>query len=243
RYPGEFRHFTVVAPAAADADDEGRGDQRRGRSRPHPPRQPAGDHRQRRVLGHDQARAGHCHPVDRGGGRGRVGEIGGGQHEPEPVTGGEVVVDRRQGHGDHPARPRTADPQRRDELVRERGVARLVHVVDLGEQRHIAGPGAGDTDAGRRRPGHLERGRQRRGGGGGGRAGGGRGGRPGAGEGGGGPGPPGGGGGGGGGRGGRAGRGGVGGGVGGPGPAGGGRPGPRRGRGTCPPWRCRARLG
>ena len=77
-------------------------------------------------------------PVDRGRRRGGVGEVGRGQYQPEPVAGREAVVDRRAGVTVTVAAAlRAADPQRRGQVIGQDRVAALVHVVDLGEQRHL----------------------------------------------------------------------------------------------------------
>ncbi len=159
---------SIRMSAAADQGGGGRG--------PDPPRRPGAGDGQRRVAGHREAGPGQRHPVDRGRRRGGVGEVGRGQHQPEPVARREAVVDRGQGDGDgprsagpdpaaprsvgpDPAAPRSAGPdpaahpQRRGQLVGQGRVAALVHVVDLGEQRHLAR--AADPDPHRGRPGDL----------------------------------------------------------------------------------------
>ena len=111
------------------------------------------------VHGHRQLRPGHGHPV-RGRRRwGGVGEIGGGQHEAEPVPGGKPVVHGGELDSDHAPSGRPGDPQRRDKLERQRHVASLVDIVDLGEKRDIGGAADPNTDRGR--AGYLERRGQR----------------------------------------------------------------------------------
>jgi hypothetical protein len=148
RHIGEFRHEAAPAAGPAGHQDQ-RGGHQRGRGRcPHPPRHPAGDHGQRRVPGHGHAPPGQCQLVDGRPGRAGVGEVGGGQHEPEPVAGREVVVEPGQRHTDHPATLCAGDPHRRHQLAGQGGVARLVDVVDLGEQRHHRRPGDPEPDRG-----------------------------------------------------------------------------------------------
>src|SRR5690606_25540706 len=160
RHVGECGVGSAGAPAgrgaAAAGEDQDEGDGGCGeRQPPHPGGQgcrggaDAGRGRHREVA---LQRDG----VLRGGGRGGVGQVGGGEDQAQPVAPLDFVVDGGEGEPDVLALLGVLDPDGGDQLGGQYLLPSVrADVVDLGEQDGVLA-GGGHADGGRRRAGDAQ---------------------------------------------------------------------------------------
>ena len=120
-----------------------------------------------RVLA-DPARQGEGRPRagDHGQHVGHLRVVGGlvrrAEDETDPVALGEAVREARELDVDRLTDRGRRHPHRRDQPVDQRGVAGGIHVVHLGEERHVLAVAVGDLQVRRRDADDLERLRERR---------------------------------------------------------------------------------